>query len=288
MAHKLLIVDDEELSREGLAKMIDWSAFGFVVVGAYEDGAAVVEHLKTKPVDVVLTDIRMTDISGVELAGWIRRHCPRTKVVFISAYSRFEYAKEGMRHGVVHYLLKPLSTREIEEVFTDLRGELDAEVERRGEEAFQGPLHGPGRVGPGGGVSAGREPAGHDGDGPSASGDHARYAGRGALPEAVRRARAFIRANAPRPLTLESIAEEACVSPGYLSRVFSARTGESVTAYIRRARIENAKDLLASSDMRVYEICRAVGYSDLRNFYKIFKDSVGMTPSEFRAHRVHV
>lgn len=250
VSYTLMIVDDEQVSREGLARMIDWTSLGFTVVAAYEDGDEAIDHLRSKPVDVVLTDIRMTHASGVDLAEWIRETRPEARVVFMSAYSRFDYARAAIRLGVVHYLVKPLVMGEVDEVFRKIRADLDAE---------------------------------------SRSSESASHAGRtDAAPQAgcangmIGRARDFIRTNCARHLSLADVADHVAVSPGYLSRLFSETTGETVSGCIRRARIESAKDLLSASDLNVGEICRAVGYHDVRHFYQIFKESVGLTPTQFR------
>ena len=81
---KFIIVDDEKIIRSGLAKSFDWSSIGFEPVEQFEDGKEAIEYLKNNAVDVVLTDVRMYEVSGIELAKYVFDHHPQTKVVIIS------------------------------------------------------------------------------------------------------------------------------------------------------------------------------------------------------------
>jgi len=89
MAYKLLIVDDEEIIRESLVNFVAWEAMGFEVVEKLEDGREAIEYILRMPVDVVLTDIKMTFVSGLELAKYIHEFNPGIKVVIISGYKDF-------------------------------------------------------------------------------------------------------------------------------------------------------------------------------------------------------
>jgi two-component system response regulator YesN len=83
-------------------------------------------------------------------------------------------------------------------------------------------------------------------------------------------------------VSLQKIAEYVHLAPGYLSRLFKERTGDTVSSFIARCRVERAAELLEGRNMRVYEVCAAVGYSDLKHFYSIFKKHFGCTPNEYR------
>ena len=127
----IVIADDESAIRNGLARHIDWADMGFSVAGTFEDGSDLIDYLKRDSVDVVLTDIRMSSVSGLEVARYVRKHHPRTRVVIVSAHRDFDYAREAMRHGVRHYLLKPTLPEEVAETFGALSRELRAASEKR-------------------------------------------------------------------------------------------------------------------------------------------------------------
>ena len=82
--YQLIIVDDEERARRSLSKYLDWHALGFHVTATLEDGSDAIAYLQKHPVDAVLTDIQMFEVSGLELAWWIQAYCRETRVVILS------------------------------------------------------------------------------------------------------------------------------------------------------------------------------------------------------------
>ena len=117
ISYSLIVVDDEDISREGSVNLIDWNSVGFQVVASFSDGADARDFLEETPVDVVLTDIRMTELSGIDLAAYLDEHHPDTKIVLISGFRRFDYVKQAIRYRVYHYLLKLFPLQEIDELF---------------------------------------------------------------------------------------------------------------------------------------------------------------------------
>lgn len=123
--YRVIIADDEALIRAGLFYRNDWSAMGFEVAAMLEDGSDVLKFLETQRADVILTDICMYQVSGLEVAGIIREKYPWMKVVLLSGYREFEYAKEAIRCGVYDYLLKPIDYDMLRTVFGKIKKELD-------------------------------------------------------------------------------------------------------------------------------------------------------------------
>ncbi len=124
--YKVLIVDDEEIIRCGLADRVDWAAVGFRLVGACADGREAMEVAARERPDVVLTDICMPVADGLELALWAQEHLPQAVVVVLSGYDEFEYAREAIRRNVAEYLLKPVSAKDIRSLFLRLKERLDS------------------------------------------------------------------------------------------------------------------------------------------------------------------
>jgi AraC-like DNA-binding protein/DNA-binding NarL/FixJ family response regulator len=102
---------------------------GFELVAAFEDGRETIQYLESNPVDVVLTDIKMAEVSGTDVARFVHARRPGVRVVFLSAYREFDDAKVAIECGVQHYLLKPVRARELAQVFGAVRQELDREQE---------------------------------------------------------------------------------------------------------------------------------------------------------------
>lgn len=123
--YRVIIADDEALIRAGLFYRNDWKSMGFEVVAMLEDGSDVLKYLEENKVDVLLTDICMYQVSGLEVADIIRKKYPWMKVVLLSGYREFEYAKEAIRCGVYDYLLKPIDYDMLRTIFDKIKKELD-------------------------------------------------------------------------------------------------------------------------------------------------------------------
>lgn len=126
-AYRIIIVDDDEEVRNGLAEIVDWKRCGFQVAAVLKDGEEAIRYLEDHQVDVVLSDIRMTFVSGLSLAKHIYEKRIPAKVVLISGHQEFELAKEALRYNVHDYLLKPTDLDEVYRVFRSLKEQLDRE-----------------------------------------------------------------------------------------------------------------------------------------------------------------
>jgi len=123
--YKLLIVEDEEILRNGLITTIDWTKLGFQIVGCGKDGQEGLLKAKQLEADVVLTDIRMPKMNGLDMARQIKQFNNSIEIVFLSGYDEFSYAKQGLDIGVFNYIMKLNMYEEIEKVFTKLKKHLD-------------------------------------------------------------------------------------------------------------------------------------------------------------------
>lgn len=125
--YKLIIVDDESGARDILIQYVKEFIIDFRIMGVFGDGEDAIEFLKSNDVDVVLTDVKMPKISGLEIAKYVYENKPRTKVVIISGFGEFEYAQEAMKYGVVYYLLKVIDVDEFVDVMAKIKETLDKE-----------------------------------------------------------------------------------------------------------------------------------------------------------------
>lgn len=121
---KMLIVDDEPIICEGLRLTIEWEALGVDVIGEAYDGEEALQMTRENGADIVLTDIRMGEMDGLQLTERLKREFPRVRVVMISGYEDFEYARQAMRLGVTDYLLKPVNVDELVQVVKGIVAEL--------------------------------------------------------------------------------------------------------------------------------------------------------------------
>ncbi|MFC5467952.1 response regulator [Cohnella suwonensis] len=124
--YKLLIVDDEALVREAIKEQMDWNRLGFECVGDCEDGLEALEFVKRETPDVVLTDIGMPFMDGLELTRELAANYPDVKVIILTGYDDFDFAQQALKLQAVDYILKPITAAELEAVVTKLASELDA------------------------------------------------------------------------------------------------------------------------------------------------------------------
>lgn len=130
--HKIIIVDDEMKIAEGIANLFPWEQMGFEVVAYFQKGIEALEYLSSHKVDVLLSDIQMPDISGIELC---RRLSEKDiKIVFISSYQNYEYLRSAIKFQVEDYLLKPIKFQELSECFVKIKEELDQKYQTREKE----------------------------------------------------------------------------------------------------------------------------------------------------------
>lgn len=129
----LIVVDDDEVVRNGLQKFIDWESMGFHLVNCFEDGREAIHFLKNNQVDVVLTDIDMLDINGLELSRYIYENFPLIKTIIISGYKSFDYAQQAIEYNVQHYLIKPTDISDIRAVFEKVSEELENRIQEKAE-----------------------------------------------------------------------------------------------------------------------------------------------------------
>lgn len=135
---KILIVDDEVIIRTGLCTVIDWEALGMTLLPPAESAEETLERLEDEQPDIVLTDIRMPGMDGIELAKAIKERRPDTEIVILTGYDDFGYARQALREGVTDYLLKTSGPEEIMMAAMKAKQNLLAKWETMKQEAAQG------------------------------------------------------------------------------------------------------------------------------------------------------
>lgn len=129
--YTFLIIDDEPVERDGISQNIDWESHGYTLVGACRDGREGIKAVEELRPDVVLTDICMPFVDGLQLAAFISDRYPQTKTILLTGYDDFEYAQEAVKLKVSDFLLKPITADELRSVLDRVRAELDIERRRQ-------------------------------------------------------------------------------------------------------------------------------------------------------------
>lgn len=127
---KVMLIDDEKIILDGISQMIDWSAVGAELVGTAQNGLEAYERIKEWLPDIVVSDIRMPGMDGLELVAATHISHPQIRFVLLSGFGEFDYASRAMQYGVKHYLLKPTNENKIVEALTEIVEELERNDER--------------------------------------------------------------------------------------------------------------------------------------------------------------
>nr|WP_297703538.1 response regulator [uncultured Butyrivibrio sp.] len=247
---KVLIVDDEKYVRMGIRGETDWSLIGCEVVGEAANGVDALSVAEQTRPDLVISDIRMPKMDGIELAEKLMEKYPGIKIIFLTAYSEFEYARQAVRIGVSDYLLKPFQDGELEgSVQRLLHLHPNVSVEENELEDELIPL-------------VKKENIGN------------RY---------VQTALEYIEEHYNDPdFSVGKLADFMSVSEGHISRLFKAETDNSINNYLTKYRIKKAMDYLKDVQVKVYEVAEKVGYQDIAYFSNTFKKLVGKSPSDYQ------
>jgi YesN/AraC family two-component response regulator len=243
--YKLIIVDDETVIREGLCNYFPWFQLGFEIAAQFENGLQALEYLNDNPIDVMLCDIKMPYMSGLELVKELYARKVKVKVLLLSGYRDFEYAREALAYGVRDYLVKPTKYEELIKVFTKVKEELDRE--NSNTEDLSENVIGSGKYNE----------------------------------KIITKVKQFLEENYS-TATLEDAAQLVHLNPFYLSKFFKEKTGENYSDYLLKVRMNKAAELLNNIALKTYEVSEMVGYSNPKNFTRSFKKYFGKTPKEYR------
>lgn len=129
--YKILLVDDELEIRDGMIQKLDWHQLGYDVAAAAENGVEALEKADQVQPDVIMTDIRMPFMDGLEFIEKVIERLPAVKIIVFSGFDDFEYAQKAINLGVEEYILKPISARQLEESLIKLKKKMDEELARK-------------------------------------------------------------------------------------------------------------------------------------------------------------
>ncbi|MDN4525692.1 response regulator transcription factor [Fictibacillus fluitans] len=250
----ILIVDDEERTREGLKKRLEvWSSGAHDIISAC-DGKEALQHFQQKKIHLMITDVNMPEMSGLQLLKTLRVNGKKPVVIIVSGYPDFQYAQEAIRLGVINYLLKPVNKQKlIEAVEEALAAEESLQKTEYMEKAADQKL-----------IQMEDERIGDK--------DH------------IKQALSFIEKHSDKAISLKEAADSVHLNPSYFSVLFKEQTGLTFTEYVTRKRLQRAKRLLLTTQYSVEEIAEAAGYQTAKYFIKLFKEYEGITPSKYRKH----
>ncbi|CAM3844941.1 response regulator [Cohnella lubricantis] len=260
--YRVLIVDDEPEIRLGLRLKIDAEQLSLELAGEAGNGIEALKLLEEKSFDIVLTDMSMPAMDGVRFMEACRSRYPEARLIVITGYEDFQYARAALRHQAIDYLLKPVARDELAAALRRAASELDARkamldtrtlTQQELVQLYAG--------------QAARQRNNEPEDGELS------------LIEAVRR---YIDDNYMSDLNLTEIAERFNYNPSYFSEMFKNKVGRTFIQYLTDARMAQAVRLLEGTQLNLWDIAELTGFSNASYFSSKFKKRFGMTPSDYR------
>jgi two-component system response regulator YesN len=365
--YKVFFVDDEASMRMGIRESIDWESSNYSLAGEAPDGEMALSLMQEILPDILITDIKMPFMDGIELSRKAKKTMPWIKIIILSGHDEFEYAKQAIAIGVEDYLLKPVTSGKLMETLDYIAAKINDERRSNVEkliasmkdvtmsgllpfaEANKLPLidklryatmsEVPGFVddyldsfestaitsiiflyyifmdillnsakiieelgGDAKEILSDYFDIGNlisDSSGDIAGVDSTKSLLSSVLEKVIKfrdsatgskyskiiqKAQEYILKNfADKDISLHSVAKEVNISPNHFSTIFSKEMGETFISYITRIRIEKAKELLKTTQMRMSDIGYEAGYNDTHYFSYVFKKHTGVTPKEYRS-----
>lgn len=247
----ILIVDDEAIIRNGLQSLLNREE-EYTVVGTANDGAEALRMVDRWQPDIVITDINMPHMDGLELLERLHEADEDLTIIMLTGYDQFSYVQRALRAGAADYLLKPISPGVLLETLDKSVTRIKQRKEQQRRTMMLEMLVFPQ---------------------PPESG----------APDIQDKMNAIIQARWNDPeLTMDMIAGELFLNANYLRQVFKTRNGVSFVKFIRKMRLQNAAHLLASTDLQVQQVSERVGYVDSAYFSSCFREAYGCSPREYR------
>lgn len=241
--YDVVLIDDEAMIVNGLSKAFPWEQYRCRVVGTASDGREGIKVIERLRPHLVVTDIRMPNLDGLNMIAALESEFPDLKIIVLTAFRDFDYAQKAIRLGVFRYLLKPSRMDELHEAVAEATDALGQEAPIEQQKAQK-----------------------------------ANEAGNLVVETALH----YLNQNYAQHLTLSEVAEQVYVSQWHLSKLLNQHTGKNFSELIHQRRVQRAKELLFDPAYSVSDIAYQVGYQDTAHFCRVFKRLTSLSPMAYR------
>lgn len=244
--YRLLVADDEALIRRGIQQLIDWKSLGIQEIYEAKNGEEALRIFQNFQPEIVLLDINMPKINGLSVAKKIKILSPETKIAIITGYNYFDYAQSAIKIGIEDYILKPVSKQEVSEIISKLVHSLQKRKVLKEIPSLE----------------------------------MAEETGKNDYRNLIQKIMEECYQDSE--FTLSILAERIDLSSGYLSVIFKKIFGISFQDSLLQKRMEKAKLLLLSTELKNYEIAEQVGFEDVNYFGTKFKKYFHLSPRQYK------
>ena len=267
--YKVIAADDEPMVRKALESLIDWESLNCHLEYVASNGKELIEYAEKNPPDLVVTDIKMPEADGIAVAKYFHENHSSTKVILLTAYADFSYAKQAISYNVVEYVTK---TGDFDDVVAAVKKSIQQLEQERQKQAV---------------LQTSTQVAQHYTHlitqlSPNSQQLQEQRGGVDLVLETTQ----YIKQHIDEAITLNQIAAYIGVNESYLSRVFKSKTGTSIKNRINTIKMEKAKELLANTNLKIYEIAMQLGLENTTYLSRLFHQYTGTTPMEYRNQNI--
>ena len=240
---KIMIVDDEPKIRRGMKTLLE-EQDGFEVIGIYDNAMSSLLDMAEKQPNVLITDIKMPEYSGLDLIEKIREKDKNLYIIILSGYGSFKYAQRAIRSGVYRYLTKPTNPRELISVLREIELKIEG-INRTVSKSEENESVEVGNL-------------------------------------LIRKALDYIELHYAEKIGLKTLSDALYISPNYFSDLFRRHMKVKFSDFLIEYRLKKACILLKKPEYKVSEIAEMVGFRDSTYFSTIFKKTYNLTPLEYK------
>ena len=243
--YSAIIIDDEPWTTIDIEQNLQMEELGFRITNSFKDPKTALIHITTQKPDLIITDIRMPNMTGIELMQKIREQNISSEIIIISGYGEFEYAKKAIQYGATGYFLKPLNPKEAYETLKLVKARLD----KTSQESNY-----------------------------NTDNNTTVELNIGNFDKMIN----YMDTHFYETLTLKSLANKFYLNPNYCCSLFTKYKNMTFSQYLTNIRLSEAKKLLENSSYSLDEISSLVGFHDYFYFSNVFKKYINLSPKEYR------
>ena len=261
--YQLIIAEDVAIIREMLLHHVNWSDHNIEVCCCVSNGKEALDYLNNRHADILLTDIKMPVLDGLQLIMEAKTTHPSLECVILTAYANFDYAKNAIQLGVRNYILKPIDIDQLLATMDEIVSILDKNTHMRDKvQKYDRFIQN---------------------QAPKLSDKFAQVntedAGKVKIVEDIL---SYIDSADLAIMKIGDIAQKIQLNQKYLSTIFKSVTGQNLSHYITSHKMEKAAEYLRQPNCRIYEIAEMLGYSDHNHFRDVFYKHYHMSPAEYK------